>query len=932
MNTGKITEMQSLLISVIIPAYNHELFVADAINSVLLQSFADFEIIAIDDGSTDNTFAEIKKINDPRIRLFHQTNIGAAGTINRGIELSQGQYITILNSDDLYHPERLAMFKQYMDENPDTMVLSSLVQPVDTLGKHLEPESGNAFHDYWLKWYDTAVHNLQWDNNYFFSLLQSNFVVSTSNIFLNSRIFQMENKFNPILAYCHDYAFLLRILQTHRFGFIHQKLVKYRLHDTNTIRHNHFLKRLEVQYAIFDSLKFDEVLSNLHNLQLKASGIIFRGLEKNPDINHGIRLAEKDRMLEKSEIWLKEFQATIAQDEDRIRYAEKHAECLQSLIAEKDARIRERDEHLHLLAVENKQKDEHLHRFAEEIRQKDEHLHRFAEEAGQKGEHLHRFAEEVRQKDEHLHRFTEEAGQKDQHLQILTEELGQKDDYLRRIAEEVRQKDQHLQIVTEEIGQKDDYLRRIAEEVRQKDIHCAYTSPHVDDIISEIVKLRHRCEKQEKILAMKEQHEITLKSQIHLNDMHLQDVDRKIIVLENTAAEKERFLQEIFASKGWHWLTRYRDIKQNLIAKTKTDISPQPVVDEKTYHAQVLYPRHQKRPKIVHALANFLTGGSSRLVVDLVEHLGHKYDQEVISFFIPSPLAYAGVVLHDFSGDVAKERIETFLKEKNAQILHVHYWGEGDAVWYRKVFQAAENWPGILIENVNTPVVPYISDRVNHYVYVSTYAKNFAACEAEKSSVIYPGSNLTLFDRNEAPIPDNVIGMVYRLDSDKLKEDAIEVFIKVVKKRPRTRVLIVGGGEYLNAYQRQVSEEGATANFEFTGYVPYNRLPGYYQQMSIFVAPVWKESFGQVSPFAMSMNIPVAGYRIGALSEILGSEDLLATHPNDLAELIVNLLEDRERRIEIGRNNYLRVHERFSVEAMVAAYHGLYEQLIHDGR
>jgi len=832
MNTGKNMEIQSPLISVIIPAYNHELFVADAINSVLRQSFPDFEIIAIDDGSTDNTFGEMKKIKDPRLRLFHQTNAGAAETINRGIALSQGQYITILNSDDLYHPERLAVFKHYMDENPDTMVLSSLVQPVDTFGNYLKPGSGNAFHDYWLKWYDTAIENLCRDDHYFFSLLQSNFVVSTSNIFLNSRIFQTESKFNPNLSYCHDYAFLLRALQAYRFGFIHQRLVKYRLHQTNTIRDNHFLKRLEVQYAIFHSLNLDEILSNVSNLQLKLSNIIFRGLEKNPDINLDIRLAEKDQMLEKSEIWLKEFQVTIVQDKDRIMFAEKQIECLQSLLAEKDTRIRERDEQLH------------------------------------------------------------------------------------RLAEETRQKDKQLS--------------RLAEEVRPKHIQLSDASPHVEDIINEIAALRLQCEEQKKILETKEHHEITLKARIHQKTMHHQEADRKIIELEQALAEKERFLQEIFASKGWHWLTRYRDIKQNLFTITKRPVNPQPVIDKKTYHARVLHPRNKKRPKVVHALANFLTGGSSRLVVDLVEHLGHQYDQEVISFCIPTPLAYSGVVLHDFSGNVTEKQIEIFLKEKNARILHVHYWGEGDAPWYRKVFRAAENWQGILIENVNTPVVPYISDRVDHYVYVSDYARNFAACEETKSSVIYPGSNLTLFDRKEAPIPDDVIGMVYRLDSDKLKEDAIRVFIQVVKKRPRTQVLIVGGGEFFNAYQRQVAEEGATANFQFTGYVPYGKLPEYYQKLSIFVAPVWKESFGQVSPFAMSMKIPVAGYRIGALPEILGSDELLADNAEDLADIIVKLMDDRQRRIEIGQQNHLRVHERFSVEAMVAAYDRLYERLFDE--
>ncbi|MGD9975863.1 MAG: glycosyltransferase family 4 protein, partial [Desulfatirhabdiaceae bacterium] len=357
---------------------------------------------------------------------------------------------------------------------------------------------------------------------------------------------------------------------------------------------------------------------------------------------------------------------------------------------------------------------------------------------------------------------------------------------------------------------------------------------------------------------------------------------------------------------------------------------PARLTDERTCPVAVLHPLNPHRPKVIHAIANFLTGGSSRLVADLVEHLGHKYDQEVISFFIPNPLAYSGITLHDFSGDIPADRISDFINEKGAQILHVHYWGEGDALWYQKIFRAAEKWPGILIENINTPVVPHISDRVDHYVYVSEYAKNFAACVPEKSSVIYPGSNLALFDRKDAPMPDDVIGMVYRLDPDKLKEDAIQVFIQVVKKRPRTRVLIVGGGYFFQSYQRQVAEEGASANFQFTNYVPYGHLPDYYKQLSIFVAPVWKESFGQVSPFAMSMKIPVVGYRIGALPEIVDCDDLLGKNQDDLSDIIVNLLNNRERRLEIGQQNYDRAHERFSVEAMIEAYDRLYERLIHE--
>lgn len=734
-------ENRSPLISIIIPAYNHERYVADAIRSVLLQSVADLEIIAIDDGSTDNTFCEMKKIKDPRIRLHHQENIGAAETINRGILLSRGRFIGILNSDDLYHPERLAVFKDYMEKHPGTMVLSSLIQPIDASGNDLLAGSGNEFFDYWLQWYDSAIQNLIQDGDSFFSLLQSNFVVSTSNLFLDARLFEENDKFDPMLSYCHDYAFLLRALQKYRFGFIYQNLLSYRLHDANTIRHNHFLKRLEVQYAIFHSLDFSDIFLNRSNFQKKISNLIFRGLEKNQDINHDVILTHKQHVFESS--WKKQ--------------------------------------------------------------------------------------------------------------------------------------------------------------------------------LDEILLMKEQYE------VLKEKNENVLKAKIHQKDMRL-------LTLERMYSEKDRFLQEILNSKSWLWLTRYRSLKHKLTEKLKPASKPlpkqPPVTDANTYQAQIIHPLNSERPKIIHAIANFFTGGSSRLIVDLVEHLGNKYDQEVVCCYIPDPLAYSGLVLHDFSGNVTEKNIESFLRKKKAQILHVHYWGEGDAPWYQKVIQGAVNWPCILIENVNTPVIPYVNDRVDQYVYVSEYARDYAAYEKAKADVIYPGSNLTLFDRKDAPIPDDVIGMVYRLDQDKLREDAVQLFIQVVKKRPRTQVLIVGGGEYLNSYQRQVAEAGATANFLFTGYVPYGKLPEYYQRLSIFVAPVWKESFGQVSPFAMSMKIPVAGYRIGALSEILGSEELLADNPEDLSDIIVKLLDDRKRRIEIGLKNYQRVHEMFSIGAMVAAYERLYERLL----
>jgi glycosyltransferase involved in cell wall biosynthesis len=136
----------------------------------------------------------------------------------------------------------------------------------------------------------------------------------------------------------------------------------------------------------------------------------------------------------------------------------------------------------------------------------------------------------------------------------------------------------------------------------------------------------------------------------------------------------------------------------------------------------------------------------------------------------------------------------------------------------------------------------------------------------------------------------------------------------------------------LERYKSRVREVGLESRFIFTGLVGYNDLPEYYKRLSIFVAPVWRESFGQVSPFAMSMRIPVVGFDVGALNEIIGDQSLLAP-PGDiirLADIIIELLDNRSRRLEIGIRNAHRARELFSVQAMCDKYSELYEDVLHD--
>ena len=119
--------MKDPTVSVIMPAYNHERFVGEAIESILNQTLSDFEFIIINDGSTDGTDRVIGNYKDPRIRYYSQENIDAPNTLNRALSLTKGKYISIINSDDLYHPERLSCLIESAESKEAKFVITDIV-------------------------------------------------------------------------------------------------------------------------------------------------------------------------------------------------------------------------------------------------------------------------------------------------------------------------------------------------------------------------------------------------------------------------------------------------------------------------------------------------------------------------------------------------------------------------------------------------------------------------------------------------------------------------------------------------------------------------------------------------------------------------------------------------------------------------------------
>src|SRR5450631_4125746 len=107
-------------VSVVIPSYNHGKYIAQCIESVLAQSFADLEVVITDDASTDDTVARIHAFRDPRVRLHtFPKNLGQCVALNASIRRSVGEYIAVLNSDDYFAPGKLERQVSFLDVNPE---------------------------------------------------------------------------------------------------------------------------------------------------------------------------------------------------------------------------------------------------------------------------------------------------------------------------------------------------------------------------------------------------------------------------------------------------------------------------------------------------------------------------------------------------------------------------------------------------------------------------------------------------------------------------------------------------------------------------------------------------------------------------------------------------------------------------------------------
>jgi len=198
----------------------------------LEQIESDFELIIINDGSSDGSESVIKSLKDKRIKYFYQENQGAHNTINRGIKLAQGKYISILNSDDVYDENRFEQCLKIFQNNPSTDAVCTYVDVINEQGVKIE----SIGYDYFWK---NSEANLSFkdDDNILLNLLAGNFLTTTSNLFCKNSVFAKIGFFRNF-RYVHDYDFFLRLCYHCNVHLIEKPLLRYRRHGENTINEN----------------------------------------------------------------------------------------------------------------------------------------------------------------------------------------------------------------------------------------------------------------------------------------------------------------------------------------------------------------------------------------------------------------------------------------------------------------------------------------------------------------------------------------------------------------------------------------------------------------------------------------------------------------------------------------------------------------------
>jgi|GEM_PF-1483825 len=213
-------------VTIVIPAYNHERFVGEAVESVLHQTFGDWELIVIDDGSTDATGTIVDRYSSgDQVQVIHRQNAGLSATLNKGLDMARGRYFGFLPSDDMFLPEKLDLQIEWMEARPGIAAVASHQTLIDGEGRPIVEHP-------LVEWFNVTPSGRE---DLLLGLLERNFI-SAPSVLARTEVLRSVGGFDPHCIYMQDYDMWLRLLKDHQMEVLPRPLVSYRWHGENLTR------------------------------------------------------------------------------------------------------------------------------------------------------------------------------------------------------------------------------------------------------------------------------------------------------------------------------------------------------------------------------------------------------------------------------------------------------------------------------------------------------------------------------------------------------------------------------------------------------------------------------------------------------------------------------------------------------------------------
>jgi glycosyltransferase involved in cell wall biosynthesis len=264
------------LISVIIPVYNGEETIRETIESVLKQVCTDFELIVINDGSTDATLARIERIKDSRLKVFSYPNAGQAVSRNRGISHALGEYISFIDADDLWTPDKLETQLKALQDNPQAAVAYSWTKCID--------ESGQ---------YSRRGSHISVTGDVYGKLLLIDFIENGSNPLIRAQAIAEVGGFDETMVPSEDRDLWLRLAARYHFVAVPSPQILYR-QSVNSESAN--VLRMEAASVRVIEQAFKQAPESLQHLKQPSlaniyKGLTFKALEGLPNRQRGLTVA-----------------------------------------------------------------------------------------------------------------------------------------------------------------------------------------------------------------------------------------------------------------------------------------------------------------------------------------------------------------------------------------------------------------------------------------------------------------------------------------------------------------------------------------------------------------------------------------------------------------------------------------------------------------